>query len=664
MTNAVTINVPFNQLVVSPKNVRKDPGNVEALAASIRMQGVLQNLVVSVEDDGYHVHAGGRRRAAIELLVASGERPENWMVPVMVIPAEQATAASLSENVHRKQMHPAEELEGFKQMHDDGFSIEHIADVHKLSVNYVERRLRMCAAAPELFELFRADKITSSQLIGLCANDDHAVQVAVWNSVPSWDRSEQALRRAVLAKEVEAALDHRVKFLGGIDAYEAAGGEIRRDLFSADGNGVILTNPALLDQLVAERLEGLREQVVAEGWAWAQVLDKTDQLSEYRLGRLPKPTPNLPPEAVARLVALDADLERLSGEYESIMAAVDYDGRDDDDLTVEEDAAIQAIDEAQQLIQEEIREINHEHTRFSAESMATAGVLIYLDRHRGLVVDRGRVRPEDRQDAGSTLSDGQGVLGGRETKQVGRKAGDLPDKLRRSLLGYRNLAVQESAVGNVYAMKLLQACVAVQSIRDDYVVGDKRAPSNLAISGSEGTRTGFPIDDEEGKLRLEEFEQRCSAVVERYPVAPADLWDALIAAPEHELDSLIALHTAMSISLDTKHSGLTAKLLEALDFNMAGQFVPTVENYLGRVSKVSILRALTEAGKVGDAADAKALAAMKKGALAAEAQVRLAETGWVPELIRTVHLQEEQEEQEWLDTAANDDDDSTTQLAA
>jgi len=67
---------------------------------------------------------------------------------------------------------------------------------------------------------------------------------------------------------------------------------------------------------------------------------------------------------------------------------------------------------------------------------------------------------------------------------------------------------------------------------------------------------------------------------------------------------------------------------------MADHFAPTASNYLGRVSKDLIIEALVEAGKIGGDDDRNALLAMKKGALAQEAESRLAGSGWVPSLIR------------------------------
>ena len=63
---------------------------------------------------------------------------------------------------------------------------------------------------------------------------------------------------------------------------------------------------------------------------------------------------------------------------------------------------------------------------------------------------------------------------------------------------------------------------------------------------------------------------------------------------------------------------------------MATWFTPTAENYFAKVSKTGILEALKEAK--GDIAPAWNTA--KKGDLAAIAERQLAETGWLPTLLR------------------------------
>ena len=80
------------------------------------------------------------------------------------------------------------------------------------------------------------------------------------------------------------ASDKRAQFVG-IEAYEAAGGIILRDLFNSDDGGW-LQDPALLDRLVTEKLEREAEAIRAEGWKWIEVAPDFPYGHTYDLRRL------------------------------------------------------------------------------------------------------------------------------------------------------------------------------------------------------------------------------------------------------------------------------------------------------------------------------------------------------------------------------------------
>ena len=85
-----------------------------------------------------------------------------------------------------------------------------------------------------------------------------------------------------------------------------------------------------------------------------------------------------------------------------------------------------------------------------------------------------------------------------------------------------------------------------------------------------------------------------------------------------------------------------------LDLVEAG-WRPTVENYLGRVTKTRIIEAVREGA--GDWA-AQLIDHLKKGDMAKEAERLLAETGWLPEPLRPAI------EAQAVDGATDQDEDS------
>jgi ParB family transcriptional regulator, chromosome partitioning protein len=124
------------------------------------------------------------------------------------------------------------------------------------------------------------------------------------------------------------------------------------------------------------------------------------------------------------------------------------------------------------------------------------------------------------------------------------------------------------------------------------------------------------------------------------PHEASDLWDALAAADDDARQRLFAHCVSASVNAVQEawnrrpralaHAGQLAEAVQ-LDMTAAG-WTPTVETYLGRVTKARILQAVREAK--GEAA-AERIAHLKKGEMAAQAQALLAGSGWLPEPLRT-----------------------------
>lgn len=642
MSNDTIIAVPFNTLTRAPENVRSQkasPEKIEAIAASILAQGLLQNLVGYAQGKGHNIVAGGSRLEAIGQLVERGDKPDDWPVPVKVISKEEATAASLTENVARENMHPADEFDAFRKLNqDDGWSIDRIADAFGVTPLVVERRLRLIAAAPELIEEFRAGEISTDQLIALCATDDHERQVFVWNHFGSnqWSNDPKTLRRRVLAEgEIDISSDSRIPFIGGLDVYRAAGGEVRADLFHGDGkSGGFITDETLLDSLVADKLDEHAEQLRGEGWGWVEIWPEWDWQDFHRLGNAPTTDADMPEPVREQIAALNAEAEALEAEQEAQHGQAHADGRDD--LTDEEWKRDREIDDRVREIEREAEALETKHRTWASDVMAKAGAVVALDRGQ-LRIERGMVKTADRAAVAAAAGDDSAVTGGRETESAGRKADAVSDALRRSLLGHRNLAVQVATAAKPDAAKILLACWTVKEIRRITARGyyTNETPTDLAITGGGGTRTHHNITDEAGLAKGSAFDEACLEAVKDLPTAEGKLWDVLATMTGAELDRLIAYGVAMSVSVTEEHKGLTAKLLETIGFDMSEHFQPTADNYLGRVSKPLMVEALTEAKKIEGTADKTALLAKKKGELATEAETRLAGTGWVPKGIRT-----------------------------
>ena len=117
-----------------------------------------------------------------------------------------------------------------------------------------------------------------------------------------------------------------------------------------------------------------------------------------------------------------------------------------------------------------------------------------------------------------------------------------------------------------------------------------------------------------------------------------DLWDALIALDADSRAALFAHCAALTVnaihdpySRSPRRLAHADRIAGAVSLDMAASWTPTVENYLGRVTKTRILEAVREAK--GEAA-AQLIDHLKKPEMAKEAERLLSGTGWLPEPLR------------------------------
>jgi len=124
-----------------------DPDALEDLASSIRMQGIIQPIVVRQLLGGrYEIVAGERRWRAAQLAGLSN-------IPALVkdIPDEAAVAIALIENIQRESLNPIEEAFALQRLLDE-FSMTHqqVAEAVGKSRTSVTNFLRLLTLADEV----------------------------------------------------------------------------------------------------------------------------------------------------------------------------------------------------------------------------------------------------------------------------------------------------------------------------------------------------------------------------------------------------------------------------------------------------------------------------------------------------------------------------------
>ncbi|KOA22908.1 hypothetical protein AC067_26535 [Escherichia coli] len=157
-----------------------------------------------------------------------------------IIPQELATAASMTENGQRRDMHPAEQIAGFRAMAQEGKTPAQIGDLLGYSPRHVQRMLKLADLAPVILDALAEDRITTEHCQALALENDTARQVQVFEAAcqSGWGGKPevQTIRRLVTESEVAVVGNSKFRFVGA-DAFSPD--ELRTDLFSDDGDGYV-----------------------------------------------------------------------------------------------------------------------------------------------------------------------------------------------------------------------------------------------------------------------------------------------------------------------------------------------------------------------------------------------------------------------------------------
>jgi ParB family chromosome partitioning protein len=269
--------IPLHLLQISPANVRKTkPAQLEQLVASIEAHGLLQSLVVIADGDRFSVVAGGRRLQALQALLAAGKRSPDDLVNCVVHAGDNAAEISLAENVVREAMHPADQFEAFRALIKQGEGEADVAARFGVTVPVVRQRLKLANVAPEILAAYRLGKLNLEAVEAYALSDDHPRQLRALKQ----GAIHPHYIRDLLTKGEIPSTDKRVRFVG-LEAIEARGCAVRRDMFEPLAGYV--ADVALLDRMVAEKIEETVGKLRAEGFAW---VDHGPGVEAYRYPRV------------------------------------------------------------------------------------------------------------------------------------------------------------------------------------------------------------------------------------------------------------------------------------------------------------------------------------------------------------------------------------------
>lgn len=575
--------VKLSQLRLSPLNVRRvKPKAIDQLAADMLAHGQLQNLVVYAEGNRFEVAAGGRRYRAFKQLEKAKAIPASHPVSVDVRDKAEAVELSLAENVQREDMHIADAVIAYGDLHSQGKSPEDIAARFGVALSYVKKVLRLSALHPDALACLARDQIGMEAAQALTLTDDHDRQL---EALKRFGNSAHQIRR-MLTEEKIGTTSTLFLFVGH-NAYVAAGGTITADLFAEGGDGYA-DAPDLVETLAIAKLAEIEAGYRAEGWS-----DVRASLQR--------------PDDYYNLVTVHAEVKREPTEEEQIERARIQDAADA--RATELGSGNQWGDRVFSGLEREARILENRLGVFTDAQKADSAMVLFVG--NGGEVEAKAIRTKR-------------IAKGSSDDATAIKA-DYSGAMIEALSKIKTLAVQEAVATNpALALDILLDCLVGQGIHGE---PSYYSPLSLRL---DGFNAAVP-DDIMTMAEIASVDEIGSGDFAALP--DVNRFAAIQAMDPDAKGRLLALLVARQINggqasgmrRDRRHQRFD-QIAFASGVDMVAKWEAPVAFY-DRLKKPVIAKIMTEVlGK--PAADN--CAKMKKGELAAAAAERMAGKGWLP----------------------------------
>jgi ParB family chromosome partitioning protein len=200
--------LPINQLQPNPfqprDKVKKE--DLEELAESIKVYGVLEPLVVAQTPAGYQIIAGERRWRAAKVAGLT-EVP----VHIRKTTPKGMLEMAIVENVQRIDLNPIERAQAFQQLiREFGLSATLVAERVGKSVPYISNTLKLLELPDAIADGLMGEQITEGHARALASIDDEQDMIECYKTIlresGSVRRAEELARRY---KELRASGNHQ-----------------------------------------------------------------------------------------------------------------------------------------------------------------------------------------------------------------------------------------------------------------------------------------------------------------------------------------------------------------------------------------------------------------------------------------------------------------------
>ena len=629
--------IPLAKLRLSPINVRTvsdDKLNIPSMAADIAARGVLQNLLATPAKKprgSFEVFDGGRRLRALNLLAEQGTiDAATFEVPVLVVKAEEAelSETSLAANFHQLKLTPAEECRAFQHFLGVDGDIDAVAKRFGQTRRFVEGRLRLAALADPVFESLAKGEMTLDMAKAYASTDDQAKQVRIFEQYARYGyATPDQIRRAIAGDALKA--NDPIAILVGEDAYVAAGGTVKRELFSEDGDR--WSDPEIARELAGTVMEAEAQRLGEEtGLAWIRPIASSHIYNATAdLHRVSLPTVPL----------TDAEQERI----DAIASRMDDIAEQIDGGDLDEDAST-ALEEEHRKLDAEYDELNDRPTVLPDDLKTQVGTFLTLAPDGTMKLETSYfsetpIRTGDEDDTGASRSRGGSTPTAPEAVAPGGKplSARLSDELamqRRDILAASILA--NPALALDYA---LFAMIDGNRGYDRYGTTMKASRPQDPVTGGDMEPTQARIAIEQAREALDANWTEAGDVVARF--------EAFRSLDDEAKAAWLALMVAGSLEAKPEYSATTnplhARLASILEIDVTQWWRPTSANFFDRVAKGTLLALLTE---VGGTVLAARYSASKKGEVSSacekifsgeaitETETKQAALAWVPGAMR------------------------------
>lgn len=191
----------INSLRPNPNQPRRDLGDIEGLAQSIREYGLINPIVI--EEDGTIIAGERRWRACKEAEIEK--------VPV-IVSDRPALEISLVENLQRKDLHPLEEAEGFAYLLNSGYTQEQLAQKIGKDRTIISKSIQLMKLPQKVKdECATLHNVSRDLLLQVASQDTQEKMFEMWERIKSGSLSARQLKRETKPVAV-ASLIRRLKY--------------------------------------------------------------------------------------------------------------------------------------------------------------------------------------------------------------------------------------------------------------------------------------------------------------------------------------------------------------------------------------------------------------------------------------------------------------------